>query len=42
MFYFILTIIITSLPLLTKNPLILTPVPSMLKVSALSDIKKQL
>ena len=36
----ILTIIITSLPLLTKNPLVITPVPSTLKVNAPSDIKK--
>ena len=33
-------IIITSLPLLTKNPLIISPVPSTLKVNAPSDIKK--
>ena len=31
-----------SLPLLTKNPLVITPVPSTLKVNAPSDIKKQL
>ena len=40
MFSSILTILITSLPLLTKNPLIMTPVPSSLKVNAPSDIKK--
>ena len=40
MFSFILTIIITSLQLLTKNPLVITPVPSILKVNAPSDIKK--
>ena len=39
MFSLILTIIITSLTLLTKNPLIITPVPSTLKVNAPSDIK---
>ena len=33
---------ITSLPSLTKNPLVTTPVPSTLKVNAPSDIKKQL
>ena len=32
--------IITSLLLLIKNPLIITPVPSTLKVNAPSDIKK--
>ena len=42
MFLLILIVIITSLPLLTKNPLIITPVPSTLKVNAPSDIKKQL
>ena len=42
MFLLILTIIITSLPLLTKNPLVITPVPSILKVNAPSDIKKAL
>ena len=42
MFSLILTIIMTSLPLLTKTPLIITPVPSTLKVNAPSDIKKQL
>ena len=42
MFSLILTtIIITSLPLLTKKPLITTPVPSTLKVNGPSDIKKQ-
>ena len=41
MFLLILTIIITSLPLLKKNPL-LTPLPSTLKVNAPLDIKKQL
>ena len=40
MFSLILTIIITSLAPLTKNPLIITPVPSALKVNAPSDIKK--
>ena len=40
MFLLILSTIITSLPLLTKNPLIITPVPSTLKVNAPSDIKK--
>ena len=40
MFSLILTIIITSQPLLTKNPLVITPVPSTLKVNAPSDIKK--
>ena len=35
-----LTTIITSLPPLTKNPLVTTPVPSTLKVNAPSDIKK--
>ena len=40
MFSLILTIIITSLPLLTKNPLVITLVPSTLKVNAPSDIKK--
>ena len=39
-YIYILTIIITSLPLLTKNPLVITPVPSTLKVNAPSDIKK--
>ena len=39
MFSLILTTIITSLPLLTKNPLIITPVPSTLKVNVPSDIK---
>ena len=34
-------IITTSLPLLTKNPLIITPVPATLKVNAPSDIKKK-
>ena len=44
MFSLILSIEIirTSLPLLTKPPLIMTPVPSTLKVNASSDIKKQL
>ena len=42
MFSLILTTIITSLPPLTKNPLVITPVPSTLKVNAPSDIKKQL
>ena len=32
--------LITSLHLLTKTPLIITPVPSTLKVNAPSDIKK--
>ena len=42
MFSLILTmIIITSLPLLTKNPQITTPVPSTLKVNAPSDLKKK-
>ena len=40
MFSLILTTIITSLPLLIKNPLIITPVPSTLKVNAPSNIKK--
>ena len=40
MFSLILTIMITSLALLTKNPLIISPVPSTLKVNAPSDIKK--
>ena len=41
MFSLILTTtIITSLPPLTKNPLVITPVPSTLKVNAPSDIKK--
>ena len=31
----------TSLPLLKKTPLIITPVPSTLKVNASSDIKKK-
>ena len=35
------SIIITSLPLLTKNPLVITPVPLTLKVNAPSDIKKK-
>ena len=35
-----LTIIITSLSLITKTPLVITPVPSTLKVNAPSDIKK--
>ena len=43
MFSLILTIIITSLPLLTKKkPLVITPVLLTLKVNAPSDIKKQL
>ena len=43
MFSLILTTIITSLPPPTKkNPLVITPVPSTLKVNAPSDIKKQL
>ena len=42
MFSLILTTIITSLPLLTKKPLIITPILSTLKVNAPSDIKKQL
>ena len=42
MFSLILTTIITSLPSPTKNPLVITPVPSTLKVNAPSDIKKQL
>ena len=37
MFSLILTLIITPLPLLTKN--LLTPIPSTLKVNAPSDIK---
>ena len=41
-FSLMLTTIITSLPPLTKNPLVITPVPSTLKVNAPSDIKKQL
>ena len=41
MFSWILTMIISSLPLLTKNPLIITPVPSTLKVNAPSNIKKK-
>ena len=41
MFSLILTIIITSVPLITKNPLIITPVPSALKVNTPSDIKKK-
>ena len=41
MFSLILTTI-TSLPPLTKNPLVITLVPSTLKVNAPSDIKKQL
>ena len=40
MFSLILTTIITSLPPPTKNPLVITPVPSTLKVNAPSDIKK--
>ena len=40
MFSLILTTIITSLPPLTKNPLVITPVLSTLKVNAPSDIKK--
>ena len=40
MFSLILTTI-TSLPPLTKNPLVITPVPSTLKVNAPSDIKKK-
>ena len=35
-----LTTIITSLPLLTKNALIITPIPSTLNVNSPSDIKK--
>ena len=42
MFSLILTTIITSLPPLTKNPQVITHVPSTLKVNAPSDIKKQL
>ena len=42
MFSLILTTIITSLPLLTKDPLIITPESSTLKINAPSDIKKQL
>ena len=43
MFSLILTIIITSRDLLTKKiPLILTPVPSTLKVNASSHIKKEI
>ena len=42
MFSLILTTIITSLPPPTKNALVITPVPSTLKVNAPSDIKKQL
>ena len=42
MFSFIQTIIITSLPLLTKIPQVIAPVPSTFKVNAPSDIKKQL
>ena len=42
MFSLILTTIITSLPPPTKNPLVITPVPSTLKVNSPSDIKKQL
>ena len=42
MFLLMLTTIINSLPPLTKNPLVTTPVPSTLKVNAPSDIKKQL
>ena len=42
MFSLILTIIITSLLLLTKKTLIITYVPSILKVNALSDIGKHL
>ena len=41
MFSLILKTIITSLPPLTKNPLIITTVPSTLKVKAPSDIKKK-
>ena len=41
MFPLILTTIITSLTLLTRNPLIIIPVPSTLKVNAPSDIKKK-
>ena len=40
MFSLILTIIIISLPLLTKNPLIITPVPSTLNMNVPSNIKK--
>ena len=40
MFSLMLTTIITSLPPLTKNPLVITPVHSTLKVNAPSDIKK--
>ena len=40
MFSLILTIIITSLPLLTKNPPVITPVTSTLKVNVPLDIKK--
>ena len=39
MFSLILKTIVTSLPLLTKKPPIITPVPSTLKVNASSDIK---
>ena len=42
MFSLMLTTIITSLPPLKKTPLVITPVPSTLKVNAPSDIKKQL
>ena len=41
MFSLIQTIIITSLPLLTKNPQIITPIPLTLKVNDPSDIKKK-
>ena len=41
MFSLILRTIITFLPLLTKNPLIIAPVPSTLKVNTPSDIKKK-
>ena len=40
MFSLILLTIINSLPPLTKNLLVITPVPSTLKVNAPSDIKK--
>ena len=40
MFSLILTII-TSPPLLTKVPLVMTPVPSTLKVNSPSDIQKK-
>ena len=41
MFSLILTMIITSLPLFTKNPPITSVLPT-LKVNVPSDIKKQL